>query len=113
MKKKRVLAALGLLAFIGIVLGVLALLPPRPSVTKANFDRIKVGMREEDVSAIFGRHANEVIPFAGGSIYIWNTEDQSLATVELDLDFRVYDFGWRSIPPETILERIRRWLHLD
>ena len=32
------------MAFVGLVLGVLAMLPARQNITKANFDRIELGM---------------------------------------------------------------------
>ncbi len=55
MRKNRwLLLGLLLACIVGVVLLVLALLPPRPGVTKKNFDRIKVGMARAEVEAIFG-----------------------------------------------------------
>jgi hypothetical protein len=50
MTKKRfyLISAAILVACIGSTVGVLAMMPPRPGVTKANFDRIEVGMTVHD-----------------------------------------------------------------
>src|SRR5260370_20047910 len=53
-KKRRVVIALLVAGIIGVVIGVLALLPARQGVTKANFDRIEIGMTRPDVEAILG-----------------------------------------------------------
>lgn len=37
---------------IAVILGVLAMLPPRPGVTTANFDRIRKAMTEDEVRGI-------------------------------------------------------------
>jgi hypothetical protein len=55
MLKNRWIMATGMLG--GIVCAgflVLALLPARPAVTQANFDRLKEGMTQGEVEAIFG-----------------------------------------------------------
>ena len=39
---------------VGIALGVLAVLPSGPGVTKANFDRIEEGMTRAEVDELFG-----------------------------------------------------------
>jgi hypothetical protein len=54
LKNRWIMAAgiLGSLVCAGFL--VLALLPARPAVTQANFDRIKEGMTQVEVEAIFG-----------------------------------------------------------
>jgi hypothetical protein len=55
MKKKRLLLIAGAIAaVVGLTLGVLALLPPKPGITKENFDRIEIGMTYDEVVAILG-----------------------------------------------------------
>ena len=64
MKKKRLLLIVGgMAAFVGLTLGVLALLPPKPGVTKENYDRIEVGMTRGEVEQIFGGPANRFQPW--------------------------------------------------
>ena len=62
MRKRLILASATVLALACIVLATLAMLPPRPGVTKANFDRIKIGMTTMEVEAIFGE-STEFIPW--------------------------------------------------
>lgn len=59
MRKRRLLAVAGVLSVVAwLALLVLALKPADPGVTKANFDRIKVGMSRAEVEEIFGRPAD-------------------------------------------------------
>jgi len=44
MRRRLILATVAVAAIACIVLGTLAMLPPRHGVTKANFDRIEEGM---------------------------------------------------------------------
>ena len=56
MNRKRLIVVCGILASIACAAIVAyAVLPPRPGVTKANFDRIKLGMTKAEVSAIMGK----------------------------------------------------------
>ena len=55
MLKNRWIIATGMLGgFVCAGFLVLALLPARPAVTQANFDRLKEGMTRVEVEAIFG-----------------------------------------------------------
>jgi hypothetical protein len=59
-KKKRLLLFGGFLAdCVCLPLGMVAMMPPSHGVTKANFDRIEVGMTAEEVVGILGPHATE------------------------------------------------------
>jgi hypothetical protein len=87
--------SLGLLALgiVAAVLIVLALLPPRPGVTKENFDRIEIGMTEAEVEAIFGEAASIV----GGKV--WSEYENELvgaATIAWDNNGRVEEVWWRG-----------------
>jgi hypothetical protein len=55
--KKRVLLIASLPLAAALVLGVLAMLPARPGATKANYDRIEIGMPKVEVERMFGRSA--------------------------------------------------------
>jgi hypothetical protein len=78
---------------IGVTLGVLVMLPPRPGVTKANFDSIKPGMKKAEVEEIFGREAQRMIPILdvgfpkpplfvpGAVLAVWVTDNRSGAYI--------------------------------
>jgi len=115
MTKKRLLVAFGLVAFIGIILGVLAMLPPHTGVTKANFDRVELGMGRAEVEAIFGGPSVRKFQYrVDREVYvrrIWlQSNGNDGAWIEF-ADDHVCDSGWGGID-ETILDKIRRWLHL-
>jgi hypothetical protein len=54
MTKKRFALIAVLPLTVAVILGVLAMLPPHPGVSKANFDRIKEGMAWEEVDLMLG-----------------------------------------------------------
>ena len=62
MRKRWLLATATMAGLVGVVLLVVAMLPPRPGVTKANFDRVEVGMTKTDVEAILGEPPNHQGP---------------------------------------------------
>ena len=124
--RKRMLLAAGALTAIGcLVLIVLALLPPRPGVTKANVDRIEIGMMESEVQAIFGQPANEELRIqipagpqqvAGMAILkfdspnkAWSSDD-GFALLKFDADAKVTEKRWTETP-QTLMQKVRRWLH--
>ena len=75
MTKKR-LALLAVLPLtVAVIVGVLAMLPPRPGVTKADFDRIMEGMDRTEVEAIFGKPPLSDHPFRQHEI--WVGEDRT------------------------------------
>jgi hypothetical protein len=109
MRKTRWLLLGSLLAcIVGLVLVVLALLPPRPGVTKENFDRIHNGMTRAEVEAIFGdesgRHKDQVA--------LWVSDDAAdLALVAFDNEDRVLVKNWLGQPDdrtpfEKLLDRL-------
>ncbi len=109
MTKKRLLLIASLPLVIVVTLGVLAMLPPRPGVTKANFDRIEKGMTRAEVEQIFdgkGEMARLHAIVEGN----WGADDGSFAIIEF-LEGCVVRKSWHD-SDETILDKIRRWLHL-
>ena len=111
MTKKRLLLVAAVPLTIAVTLGVLAMLRPSPGVTKANFDRIEKGMTRAEVEQIFGR---ESIRWDGlaekGEGFHWMARDGSSALV-MFVDECVTEKQW-SDSNETILDKLRRWLHL-
>ena len=68
MTKKHLMVAVAILAACApLVLAVLAILPPRPGISKANFDRITVGMSKAEIQEILGGAASITSP--GGKTY--------------------------------------------
>ena len=57
MKRRIIILSLAFVALVGIVLGVVGMLPPRAGVTKANVDRIEKGMTKAEAQEIIGRPA--------------------------------------------------------
>jgi hypothetical protein len=112
MTKKHLLLIASLPLTIAVMLGVLALLPPRPGVTKANFDRIENRMTRAEVEEIFGGRGR---PFLGDdeSWMLWEADDGSWVTIVFR-DACIADKHWQSWHDshETVLAKIRRWLHL-
>ena len=113
MATKKSLFLIASLAFIVVVaLGVLSIIPPRPGVTKANFDRIERGMTKAEVEAIFGERGNWWDGAAQmGQAMCWTAKDGSGAVVEF-VDECVEIKQWAD-SHETILDKARRWLHLQ
>jgi len=110
MTKKRWLLAGCLIAFVGVVLSVLALLPPRTGVTKANFDRIEKGMTKVQIEGIFGRIGKVVREDV--AVLAWEADDESSTYIRF-LDDRMIDASWiQSKSNETFSDKLRRWLRL-
>lgn len=91
---------LGLLvaAIAGVVLTVLALLPPRPGITKENFDRIEEGMTRPEVEAILGGPANVDLMWFPDE---WeNRATGDLAIIRFDQESRVSSKQWDGWPDD-------------
>ena len=88
-----------------VALGVIAMLPPSPGVTKANFDRIEMGMTKAQVEEIFGEKGVEI----DLGYTVWESHD-GRATILFCYD-SVNGSGFQS-NNGTILDKIRRCLHL-
>ena len=105
--KKRLLLIASLPLTIVVTLCVLAMLPPSPGVTKANFDRIEKGMTKAEVEQIFGEKGEWDAEI---DRLVWQADDGTWACVWF-IDGCVTQTNWLN-PNETLLEKIRRWLHL-
>jgi hypothetical protein len=108
MTKKRLLLIAAVPLVVAVTLGVLAILPPRPDEMKTKFDRIQDGMTMAEVEQIFGEKG--VFVGRGRAIVFWKADDGSAAFVEFREDC-VTGKEWAD-SKETILDKIRRWLHL-
>jgi hypothetical protein len=120
MTKKRFLLLAALPFAVCVALGVLvmvsAMVPPSPGITKANFNRIQDGMMLAEVEEIFGHggvsiDGQKTEQFAAGEGYLfWRADDGSSASIEFEDDC-VTRKDWHE-SNETILDKLRRWLHL-
>jgi hypothetical protein len=114
MTKKRLLLIASLPLTIAVILGILAMLPPSPGVTKANFDRIEKGMTRAEVEEIFGREGQRSFMRRPGlDGFRWDGEGKTIASIWLANDC-VSEKEWHvsEWPNETFPEKICRWLHL-
>src|SRR5437868_1296173 len=121
MTRKRYLAVAGMLAIlVGAGFGVGMMLPPAPGVTKANFDRIEIGMTGGDVEAILGeRTIMQKVNGGSGGLMVWidrwEGDNRASATIVYSWhesgEGRVASKRWTP-SKETILEKLRRWLRL-
>jgi hypothetical protein len=108
-------------------LGALALLrpaPPRPGagVTRENFSRIRVGMTEAEVEAVFrcppGDYSRQgwTVAVIGEAFPRWWVTDEAVVTVLLEPEdesdrgkpLRVKSMTFEPLPRETFWERCRR-----
>jgi hypothetical protein len=111
-------------ACIGVVLGVVAVLPG----PKAAFDRVEVGMTAEEVESIFGIPPTAVVPLPRAplglallldewqSLRVWRNEDGSRAEITFVhqggnylAGGTVYSKQWQD-STETTGETLRRWV---
>lgn len=114
MRRKRYLAVAGLLVILLVAgFGVDMMLPDGPGVTKANIDRVENGMTRDEAAALFG---NEYyLGFTYGKtdswmVKSWARDDGSFAEIVFTNGV-VSSKTWRD-STETILAKLRRWLHL-
>jgi len=112
-KRRYLISATVLAACVCIVIGVLAMLPPRPGVTKANFDRIQLGMIKVTVQEILGegRTVHEFKSPEGFELVLRWTGDEPIFVTVYFLDDVVVRKQC-AFSPETIPNKLRRWLHL-
>jgi hypothetical protein len=103
----------GVLAAALVAVVVLALWPPTPGVTKANFDRIEAGMTRDEVRRLIGcaRTQDDWIPF--DNIDVWMDEETGWRIrVGYDAERRVQSASWRprEIEERTIWHKIQQRL---
>jgi len=113
-RRRLIILSIGAIAVVSIGLGILAVLPPQPGVTKANFDRIEKGMTLADVEAILGSESMSHFDHGESgpliSREIWHGVDRSSTRITFD-DGIVCEKQWRD-STETLTDKLRRWLHL-
>jgi hypothetical protein len=111
-RRRRILLSAGLLAAaVSLVLGVLSMLPTRPGVTKANFDRIEEGMTTEEVKAILGENYEFMGPDLANSLAAFGFVADTYQALIAFRSGRVTDKMWQQ-NRETFADKLRRWLHL-
>lgn len=119
MTTRRLLLIAAVPLTIAVIVGVLALLPlgDRPGVTKANFDRIEMGMTLAQAEEIFGGKAKTIEPWFGGirdnpgaKVAVWEADDKSKAGIVF-MNGCVWHKEWAD-STESFLNKIRRWFHL-
>jgi hypothetical protein len=91
-----------------LTLAVLALLPPRVSVTKANYDRIEEGMTLKEVVGIFGGGPHWTEEDDEETYHCWIDED-GIAYVVCSGNQQFVRKEWRAAPRVSLLDRIRIW----
>ena len=117
--KKRLIVSAGMVASLAsAALLVLWLLPARPAVTKANFDRIEIGMTLSDVEAILGADRGRpvfiVYVHISQELEQWEGDEGIISIILDHQDHRVIRKVWHD-SPLTIFERLQRrlpWLTL-
>jgi hypothetical protein len=117
MTKKRLLL-LALPLAMALTLGVLAMLQPRPGVTKANFDRIQEGMSMAEVEQILGGRSGRKTYWTVGETTtiteVWRQIEQGECVGSANIKFQgelVVDKDWQRFS-ETILNKILGLIHL-
>jgi len=87
---------------------------PLPGVTKANFDRIKVGMTVAEIEMVFGESATFDGDETGSHLADWHqmpgVAGGAVARVVLVNGVATQTIWFEST--ETFAEKARRWLHL-
>jgi hypothetical protein len=106
MKKKWwIIAAATIAGCIGLALIIPALRPPRPGVTKGNFDRIEIGMTRAEVEEILGPPTED---FPRGVLAlglgidgpIWENDRGDEAQIRFDENNRVKARDWDEWPDD-------------
>jgi hypothetical protein len=86
-----------------------------PGVTKANYDRISVGMTTVEVVRIFGEapfFVQNAVPSNGHAPWAkWRADNGSLAMIRFAADGCVIQTEWYD-SNEPFWGRLRRWVHL-
>lgn len=112
MTKPRLLLSLAvvfLLVFIGswVAVGLI----PRAGVTKANYDRIRIGMTQEEAEQLMGRPPDivqtEAVWWPGGTYTykLWETSDSDYY-IKVDSQGKVCAKRYQYTSPTTMLEHL-------
>jgi hypothetical protein len=103
---------------------VVYLLSQKPSITKANFDRIEQGMTAKEVEAILGPagyHTKRglIVPVDGTRFRRGWIGDEAVITISFGPsvwepvtppfeEWQVREKEWSELPPEPLVDRLRR-----
>jgi hypothetical protein len=117
-RRYRLLLGLGTLVLLELA-GWLTvqLLHQRPSMSKANFDRLEEGMTEKEVDDILGTERWNYTPsiLSATGLERWWVADDGMIMLDFAPrppleDWQVTHKHYLELPPEPVLDRIRRWL---
>ncbi len=108
MKAKRLLLLASLPLTVAAILGVVVMLTPRPGVTKANYDRIEIGMKQSEVEAILGKPTVDSFGYGWSD---WNGPSGGAWACILFREDIVIQKGWRGPwETESLPAKILRWI---
>jgi len=112
MTRKRLWVIAGIFVSMAcLVLVTFAMLPPRPGVTKANFDRIEEGMMLEEVEAIFGCRGafldNEIIAKNNEKEILWSAAPDGAIAIRFNQDNKVIKIERAASTRPTFWQRLR------
>jgi hypothetical protein len=108
-KRRYLISASVLVACVCIALGVLAMLPSQPGVTKADFDRIEKGMLSHEVELILGKPMQpHMRDLDRHDMDTWRASDGSWIRIDYFRD-TVTKKRWVD---SSFTDKLRRWLHL-
>lgn len=97
------------IACVVVALGLLAMLPAKPGVTKVRFDSVKNGMSYDEVEALFGEPTRTFVK-EWGTVQIWNHSDGS-AMLMFDEESRVtFTSGSFVADERSSAERLLDWI---
>jgi len=104
-KKWWIIAAATIAGCVGLAFVIPALRPPRPGVTKENFDRIEIGMTRAEVEAILGPPTEDfagVVAFANNGFdgTIWENDRADEAQIRFDENNSVKTKNWDEWPDD-------------
>ena len=102
------------MGLVGLIPFLLASLAELPGITKANFDRIEMGMSREKVEKIFGGKSKPHCGYLTSTNRIgegWVITDHKYAIIVFDpwQHNEVMDKEWVDYE-ETLFQKLRRWI---
>jgi hypothetical protein len=123
MTRRRALI-LSLLTLLVSACGAVAVMAyPTPGVTRSNFRRLHVWMKEKDAVAILGREADESVYVTGGYIrawkgdgflislcLCWSSDGLQLMAGNVVVDGEFVENLASAPTGESVTDRLRRWL---
>jgi hypothetical protein len=111
MRKRRLLLLASLPLAVAVILGILAMLPPRPSATEV-FNRVEIGMTLAEVQRIFSHEGTQLVLTPDGRKQTWEWKVDEQTTMYIDFYDGMVDTKALT-RRDAFLDKVRRWLHLD